>query len=381
MTGGLANLRTAAIALGLALVVIGAFSLIQATTSHSTGNQRDPALRFASAYRAGSTDAAPVSLGPLEIVDPPPKTRTARKLSTSPAQLLAQIDSDDVPPPPAKPTDGDDPVPDSKGEIPPQRSPAAELMDLEPIPATPSRTGSIAQAAPECCERQEQQLARIALGLELLARQTTQGIIERTASDAVPRRTETFVAPASREATALIKIERTADDRDRFSLEVHAAAIGDVFGVLCDMAGLKLELAPEVTERVTLTLREVTLGEAINAVLRQANLGVERDEHVMRVMPRMMAEDRALRQQPLVTKIYRPQMVGMAAVLPLIRPLMTPRIGRLAVMPDPAGRLCPDAGHPFPGLPSEILVIVDRAEVHTEIAKLLHELDALTPSP
>lgn len=364
MSGGQAGLRTAATTLGLALTIIGVFSLVRGFTARSPA--ADPSLRFASASPLSKRTAASVSLGPLET-DDPPLTRTVRKLATLPTQLTSQIEADETPPPPAKPTDTNGPG--STDDLVPRKAPAAELMDLEPMPdATP-------RPAPECCERQEQQLARIALGLELLARQVAQTAIDRAAAEPVPVRPETFSTETDRTATAVIKIERTAEDRDRFSLGVQAAPVSEVFRVLCDLAGLKLEMAPAVTERVTLTLRDVTLGEAINAVLQHTNLGVERDEHLLRVMPRALAEDRALRQQPLVTRIYRPQLGRMVDVLPLVRPVLTPRIGRVAVMPDPAGRLCPDPATIPPCGPSEMLVIVDRAEVHTAVAKLLKELD------
>lgn len=370
MSGGQAGLRTAAITLGLAMAIIGVFSLIHGVTTRSSA--ADPSLRFSSASPLTKKAATSVSLGPLET-DDPPLTRITRKMATTPTQLTAQIELDEFPPPPAKPTDTNGP--DSTDDLVPRKAPAAELMDVEPMPDVPQRR------APECCERQEQQLARIALGLELLARQAAQAVIERAAVEPVPVRTETFITETDRAATAVIKIERTAEDRDRFSLGVHAAPVSEVFRVLCDLAGLKLEMAPAVTERVTLTLRDVTLGEAINAVLQHTNLGVERDEHLLRVMPRPLAEDRALRQQPLVTKIYRPELGRMVDVLPLVRPVLTPRIGRVAVMPDPAGRLCPDNVTTPPCGPSEILVIVDRAEVHTAVAKLLKELDDQKSSP
>lgn len=324
--------------------------------------------------------ASPVSLGALETDDAAP-LKTSRRLSTSPTQLLTQIEPGDIPPPP---NPDSEPISDSLDAFQPRSAPSAELMDVEPMPPVPTPTMTAAPASatvPLSNERQELQLARIALGIEQLARQATQTIVERIAIEPSPVRPDVFVTPAERGTTAIIRIERTAEDRDRFSLSVHAAPVQDVFDVLCDLAGLKLEVAPEVTDRVTMTIRDVTLGEAINAVLKHSNLGVERDEHWLRVMPRTMAENRALRQQPLDTQIYRPQVLRCAEVLPLIRPLLTPGIGRLAVMPDPAGKLCPEDSELLSGMASEILVIVDRAEVHAEVEKLLRELDGKMTTP
>ncbi len=384
MSGGPASLRTAAMTLGLALGILGVAAALRGMlASQGKPGEAMSLMAYASMIRPTKPTASPVALETVET-DPPQQTTPVRRVSSSPATLLAQIDPEDFPPPPAKATERDDF--DPADALFPRRAPTAELIDAEPMPEpfappTPAIAPAPAAVVADCCKSQEQQLARIAFGIELLARQATQTMIERATAEPAPVRPEVFSPLNDRESTAMIKIERTAADRDRFSLEVKSAPVRDVFGMLCDLAGLKLEFSPEVTERTTITLRDITLGEAINAVLQHTKLGVEREEHLLRVMPRGMAEDRAMRRQPQITKIYRPQVIRMADLLPLIRPVMTPRTGRLAVMPDPAGRLCPDLANTFPSLPSEILVIVDRAEVHTEVAELLKELDVKMTTP
>ncbi len=381
MSGGQAGLRSAAKALGVALAIVGAFSLIRGFVAESPrSNRMDSSLRFASASPLSKRAAASVLLGPLET-DDLPRSHTVRSLSTQPTQFTAQIELDDTPPPPAKPTDSDDlNVTEDRA---PQKPPVAELMDVEPMPAeqTPLPPESKLPTGPECCERQEQQLARIAFGIEMLGRLGTQAILQPAPIVPTQVPLETFVKESDRAKTAVIKLERTAEDRNRFSLELHAAPVDEVLRLLCDLANLKLEMSPEVTERVTLTIRDVTLGEAINAVLKQADLGVEREEQRLRVMPRIMAEERATRRQPLVTKTYRPSVASVSAVVPLIRPLLTPRLGRLAVLPDSTRALCPDVASPGSSTPTEILVIIDRAEVHAEVEKLLKDLDGKMATP
>lgn len=368
MPGGPSGLKTAATALGLALAIVSGYSLVQTISTWSPHRGDESTLRFASASPLTKRTATPVSLGPLELEDAP-IARNVRKMGTHPAQLTAQIELDDLPPPPETTDDKH-----TESLTPP----AAELLNLEPMPSATSATDEVkSPPVTDRFDRQEQQLARIAFGIELLARQAAQSAMERVAAEAAPVRTEMFVAETDRNATAVIKIERTAEDRDRFSFSVHAAPASDVFRTLCDLAGLKLEMSPAVTERITLTVRDVTLGEAINAVLQQSNLGVEREERLLRVMPRAVAEQRALRQEPLITRIYRPQVVRLADVLPLIRPILTPRIGRLTIMPDPAVPLYDETVSTLVELPSEILVIVDRAAVHTEVEKQLKALDDL----
>ncbi len=371
MSGGQSNLRTAAIALGLALVTLGTASLMRGAFGPANGSESRPVRNLAADLFDHRLATSTVALGPLEAIDEPSAVgdRTAPVL---PTQLLTEIESDDLPPlPKPKPTDASSlPIPEARDGVPSTQTPAAELLDIEttsPPAAAKTGDGSDAQAL---------QLARIANSIEWLSRQALLTMAEHRCPDPIQLTTASPVP--ERTGTAVIKIERTAEDRDRFSLEVRRAPVHDVLDVLCELAGLKLEMAGDVTGQVSLTLRETTLGDAINRVLQQSNLGVERDGSVLRVMPRTMAEERALHRQPLVTRQYRPRAVNMHALLPLIRPLLTPRIGRLTTLPDRDEKPCPP---PATQLPAEVLVIVDRAEVHEAVARLLMELDPTKPLP
>jgi hypothetical protein len=80
----------------------------------------------------------------------------------------------------------------------------------------------------------------------------------------------------------------------------------------------------------------------------------------------------------MITKRYTPRAMRSVELLPLVRPLLTPRLGRMTVVPDRSSPLCPEPGRSAPG---DVLVIVDRAAVHIAVAKLLQELEPLTPMP
>lgn len=358
MSGGPSSLRTAVVTLGCGLVLFGSVLLLRGTFAPAPLHAVP--LLAADSQADRRVNAAAVSLGPLETDD--------FDSPRSAAQLLAQIEDDDMPPPPPA-------KPEPEMSSPPPTSPAIELLDVQPEPPAtkPALTMDLLWQA-----RQEEQLSRIAYRIEWLSRQSHMTFPERITVETTSPRAEVFSPPPERETTALIKIERTADDRDRFSLEVRTAPIADVLSTLCELAGLKLELAGGVTGRISLTLREVTLGEAINTVLQQTNFGVEREEHLLRVMPREMAEQRALQREPMVTRRYTPRTMRSNEFLPLVRPLLTPRLGRMTVIPERNLPLCPEPGKPLPGA---VLVIVDRAAVHDAVAKLLQELEPLTPQP
>lgn len=355
MSGGQSSLRTAVLTLGFTLVLSGSALLLRGAFTPAAGPASHPIAHIGSAR--GRVTASMVSLGTPE--------------GDEPTQLLAQVEDDELPPPPPGPA-----APalklDDETPAPRPAAPAVELLDAQPQSPPAATALSIQPVETQWLERNEQQLARIASGIEGLSRQSLVMLPERVIHEPAPARTELFCPPPDRDVTALIKIERTAEDRDRFSLEARNVPILELLSTLCDLAGLKLELARGVTGRVTITVREVTLGEAINAVLQQADLGVERDEHRLRVMSRTTAEERETQRQPLVTKRYRLQSARAAELLPLVRPMLTPRVGRMTVMPERSSEPCPPPGRTSP---AEILVIVDRGTVHEAVARLLLEVD------
>lgn len=366
MSGGQSSLRTAVLTLGFALVLSGSALLLRGAFT-PTATPASPLMADNRAPR-GRVTASVVSLGMPEGDDV-----AHTSLKVEPTQLLSQLEDDDLPPPPPGPAD---PLsnPDPAPTVPRAAVPEVELLDAQPsLPTQPDApAATIPPFETQWLERNEQQLARIASGIEGLSRQSLVMLPERIIHEPAPARTEVFCPPPERDVTALIKIERIADDRDRFSLEARQVPIPELLHTLCDLAGLKLELAHGISGRVTVTIREVTLGEAINAVLQQADLGVEREEHRLRVMPRSMAEDRATQRQPLVTKRYPLQSARAAELLPLVRPLLTPRVGRMTVMPVRSKEACPPVGLTAP---AEILVIVDRDHVHDAVTRLLSEVD------
>lgn len=355
MSGGQSSLRTAVLTLGFALVLSGSALLLRGAFMPAPLQAARPIAHIGAAR--GRVTASMVSLGTPE--------------GDEPTQLLSQLEDDDLPPPPPAPAA---PTLKTEEDAPARRptAPAVELLDAQPQPPAAAPALAIQPFETQWLERNEQQLARIASGIEGLSRQSLVMLPERVIHEPAPARTEVFCPPPERDVTALIKIERTAEDRDRFSLEARNVPIPELLSTLCDLAGLKLELARGVSGRVTLTVRELTLGEAINAVLQQADLGVERDEHRLRVMPRTAAEERAVQREPLVTKRYTLQSIRAAELLPLVRPLLTPRVGRMTVMPERSSDPCPPPGRTSP---AEILVIVDRGHVHEAVARLLSEVD------
>ena len=360
MFGGPSSLRTAAVTLGCALVLTGSMLLLRETFTPR-------AFRGTSLLAADEVPppTTPVTLGSVETDHDPLPERSYKTASLS-AELIAEIEPSDIAPSSAGVALELEPA-DEKPDAKPS-SPSIELLDVQPQPPAVENSPRTDTAEPS---RHEEQLARIAAAMEALARQALLTSPTQNTSESTPA-PEVFQPPPPTEKTALIKIERTVEDRDRFSMEVRQAPVADVLAALCELAGQKLELAGGVTGRTTITLRDVTLGDAINTLLQHTDLGVEHEEKVLRVMPRVMAENRALHRQPVITRRYQPKTVRAVEALPLIRPLLTPRIGRMTIVPE---RVSTDCLEPGRAAPKETLVIVDRAAVHDAITKLLDDLE------
>ena len=126
----------------------------------------------------------------------------------------------------------------------------------------------------------------------------------------------------------VVSLSASADSRPlKISLEVQNADIHSLLRLFGEVARLNLVVADEVQGKVTIRLRNVTVGEAMDAVLAARGLGTERKGSIVRVAPlaqlaaeaKMRAEVVRAREQsgPLVTTLIRvnyataEQMVGL----------------------------------------------------------------------
>lgn len=126
----------------------------------------------------------------------------------------------------------------------------------------------------------------------------------------------------------------TSPTGDRFTLQVEAAEVTQVLDLLGQMAGWNVVAAPDVEGQVTLNLRDVTLEEALEAILTPRDLVAEKRENLLYVFSweeatrrvaaaRTGATIRAAADRVLVTKIYRPNYVNVEHLQKLIVPLLT----------------------------------------------------------
>jgi type IV pilus assembly protein PilQ len=126
----------------------------------------------------------------------------------------------------------------------------------------------------------------------------------------------------------------------KISLEVQRADLHGLLRVLGEAGRLNFVVGDEVTGTVTLRLRNVTLAEAIDAVLASRGLGTERLGSIVRVAPlaQLAAEAKARADLvtareaggPLVTSLIRVNYASADAIAPLVKAQLSPR-GTVAV--------------------------------------------------
>lgn len=367
MNGGHGSLRAAAITLSLSLAIVAGLLVVKAQlTAHqrigagSWVAESDVTASDAAAQHARAPADSGHSLDVAAVTFQSAMPAGASDKSTMPTAAVAFGDLEALEPVDESPAPTVDAAPSRPREMP--QLPKASIVDATPRDAM-AGPDDRHQPLVDSCQRLEERLARLNVELDRLFLHTAWMQVSP------PARNESLrieIAPHSAaDATALIKIERVEDDRQRFSLQVQHAPVKDVLSALADLAGVTLEFEPAIQGRQTLTLRNVTLAEAMTRVVEHAHLVAERDARLWRVMLPATAAAR----RPIVTRVYRPQHISVAALELMLSTVLTPGVGRMAIS---TGAIETD----LTGMPtSSTIMIADHAAVHDKIAAILEELD------
>ena len=135
--------------------------------------------------------------------------------------------------------------------------------------------------------------------------------------------------------TALPVLAREPREARRISLDVSKADVHDVLRMLADVGRLNLVTSDDVQGTVTLKLRNVPWGEALDVVLSSRGLGMERQGNILRVAPlKALQEEADARERlaraheklaPLRTWMVPVSYARAAELLPHVKELLTPR--------------------------------------------------------
>jgi hypothetical protein len=158
-------------------------------------------------------------------------------------------------------------------------------------------------------------------------------------------------------------VQLRADDED----------VRRVLEVLASQGAVNISVAPNVTGRITLNLRDVAFDQALDIVLKQANLVARRDGNVISVFRADNAGFAGPLGRSLETRVFTLNHVRAADAAAMVRPFLS-RDGGLSTSP-PSGP--PNATAQPDGGPAdhEILVVRDRPEDLAQIEAIIRQVD------
>lgn len=175
----------------------------------------------------------------------------------------------------------------------------------------------------------------------------------------------------------VLKVEPSRLGGERFSLQIQDAQISHVMDMLGQLSGENILLGNSVEGLVTANLQDVTIEEALTAILRSRGYVYRRDGRFIFVMTAQEATVQERLARKLITKIYRPNYISVADLQTLITPLLTEGVSRIAVTSPPEVGIASD-GATAGGdalTQRDALLVQDYAEVIEEVDAVLQEMD------
>ncbi len=194
-----------------------------------------------------------------------------------------------------------------------------------------------------------------------------------TASD-VYRKSQTVSEPPT---TTLPSALRSTS---RISLDVHAAEISNVLRLLARQSKLNIVASKEVAGNVTVSLRDVTIREALDMIVKANGLEYTIDESVVLVKPR-----ERFNAGELVTKVYRLKYLDANNLKEAVAQLLTPQ-AKVQVFYQSFRKVTPTAAagdgekeKSGPSNRSSTLIVTDSGDNIRQLDAMIQALDVPTP--
>ncbi len=203
------------------------------------------------------------------------------------------------------------------------------------------------------------------------------------ANPAVGATRNELTEPAEPPRDPVLKVERSdnsggaASANDRFSLQIEDTPITEVLEMLGQLAGKNVLTSAEVKGLISTNLQEVTVEEALDALLKVQDFAYERDEKFIYVMTQAEADAKRQAARKVVSKIYRPNYVSAKELQTLVTPLLTQNIGVVAVTTAPEVGLSPDSTQAGGDSLSQqdALLVQDYEDIVSQVDQIVEELD------
>lgn len=254
--------------------------------------------------------------------------------------------------------------------------------------STPSPTTDLDRAAQLLQQIQQAQQTNQLQNIQQQLQQLKAGSAAKPTVSSVPGTQPMTVSPTpaspsdltrfpSGNKPTVLKTQASDDGFERFSMQIPDVELSQVVSMLGQMSGENILVSDDVTGVVSANLQNVTVDEALDAILKSHDYVHQRDGKFIFVMSRVEAERRKTAARKLITKIYRPNYISVAELQSLVTPLITPQIGNISVT-NPAETGLPSDAEQTGGdrlSQRDALLVRDYAEVVTEIDKVFEEMD------
>jgi type IV pilus assembly protein PilQ len=102
--------------------------------------------------------------------------------------------------------------------------------------------------------------------------------------------TAVWAIPVGAQDQGQISVQRSATGGQRYSMEFRDAELKDVLRAIGQERRLNLVISDDVAGRLTLSFQEVTLSEALDAILKMGNLAKVQDGPITRIMKSPFAD-------------------------------------------------------------------------------------------
>ena len=175
-------------------------------------------------------------------------------------------------------------------------------------------------------------------------------------------------------ATAPAPLVEAAAGAARIALHLDDVDVRKALEILSRQATMNLLVSPAVSGQVTVDLRDVSVDEALRAVLKSCRLVAAREKGILYVST--AAEQRQAGDQDAVARVYRLKYVKAADLVKMIKPLVS-KTGVLAASPqsDVGIKADPEKGGGDSLAGGEALIVQDNQRVLDRIDHIVAELD------
>lgn len=193
-------------------------------------------------------------------------------------------------------------------------------------------------------------------------------------ADAATESVEKSAEPTVRQP--VIRYDKQPGD-ERYTLTIQDAEIGEVLEMLAGLSGQNIVKGRDVAGRVSATLHDVSVDEALAAIVRSHGYAFERDDRIVYVSTPADLQTRQQLARRLVTKVFRPKYISAADLESILTPFITPEVGKIATTLTNESGLTTD-GTSAGGdrlVQQDAVLVQDYEEVVEQIERVILEMD------